>query len=82
MAMIPRVAIPLALKVNKSILLIRYNTVMKIHDILECLELVGVSVQRSNGTLCHTINAVSFVGMKLANAMPIDISKSAMLVIY
>lgn len=40
--------------------------------VLNCLEVVCVSIVRSNGTLRNTVDPISFIGMKLTDAMPMD----------
>ena len=40
--------------------------------ILHSFEVVRVSLVRSDGTLSHTIDSISLVGMELANAVPMD----------
>ena len=40
--------------------------------ILSSFEVVRVSLVRSDGTLSHAIDTISFVGMELANAVPMD----------
>ena len=40
--------------------------------ILQSLEIVGVTAISSNGALCHAIYTISFIGMELSEAMPMD----------
>ena len=47
-------------------------TVVPRMTVLSRLEVVCVSVISSNRTLRNTVNSISFVGMELTNAMPMD----------
>lgn len=40
--------------------------------VLHCLKVVCVGIVRSNGTLRNTVDPISFIRMKLTNAMPMD----------
>ena len=50
----------------------RIMTVVPGMSILSRFEIVCVSFIRSNWTLRHSIDSISFVCMKLTNAMPMD----------
>ena len=50
----------------------RVVAVIPCMTVLNCLEVVCVSIVRSNGTLRNTVDPISFVRMKLTNAMPMD----------
>lgn len=52
----------------------RVMTVVPGVTVLSRLEIVCISVIGSNGTLRNTVDSISFVCVKLTNAMPMDCS--------
>ena len=50
----------------------RVVAVIPCMTVLNCLEVVCVSIVRSNGALRNTVDPVSFVCVELTNTMPMD----------
>ena len=57
---------------NPIRILQRIMTMIPAVAVLQSFEIVGVCVTCSNGALCHAVHTISFIGMKLANTMPVD----------